>query len=235
MQNGLGVERSLHAALQEKEGTRSARIITGAVVIMSNVIGDTVVHGNFSRFFGGFYQDEEGCPAISSTREGALHLLVDLLKEGGCEAKADPHVQAAKFRKNLWNASLAMLSCLTRTPCNAFFNDPVACQSSVHTLQTIVEELIAVGRALEYPPEYLRDPAAFVEHYRLKHHLEETAGIKPSTLLDVEAGRPFELEVILGEVVRLGKKLDIPIPTLQMMYNALNIVQRQFVLAAAKK
>lgn len=47
MQNGLGVERDLHAALQEKDSTRSARIITGAVIIMSNVTGDTASHGDF--------------------------------------------------------------------------------------------------------------------------------------------------------------------------------------------
>ncbi|KAG9045225.1 hypothetical protein FS837_006786 [Tulasnella sp. UAMH 9824] len=212
LQNGLGVEKDLHAALQEKESTRSARIITGAIQIMSNLVGDSVIHSDFSRFFGGFYQDEKGYPSISSGQEKTLHTLVDLLNKGGCEAKADPNVQAAKYRKNLWNASLAMLSCLTRTPCYAFFRDPVTCQSSVHVLLTIVKELIALGQALGYPSEYLQEPAAFVEHYR-KHHLEETTAHKASTLLDIEAGRPFELEVILGEVVRLGKKLDVPIPT----------------------
>lgn len=234
LQNGLGVERDLHAALQKKQFTRSARIITGAIQIMSNLVGDAVMHADFSRFFGGFYQDETGSPSISSDHEKTLHLLVDLLNEGGCEAKADPHVQAAKYRKNLWNASLAMLSCLTRTPCYAFFRDPVTCQSSVHVLLTIVAELIALGKALGHPSEYLQEPAAFVEHYR-KHHIEETTPHRASTLLDIEAGRPFELEGILGEVVRLGKNSDVPIPTLQMMYNTLNILQRQFVLAAANK
>ncbi|KAG8927192.1 hypothetical protein FRC00_002226 [Tulasnella sp. 408] len=185
LQNGLGVERDLHAALQEKESTRSARIITGAIQIMSNLVGDAVMHADFSRFFGGFYQDEKGYPTISSGHEKTLHLLVDMLNEGGCEAKADPHVQAAKFRKNL---------------------------CSVDVLLTIVKELIALGQALGYPSEYLQEPAAFVEHYR-KHHLEETTAHKASTLLDIEAGRPFELEGILGEVVRLGRKSDVPIPT----------------------
>lgn len=106
-----------------------------------------------------------------------------------------------------------MLSCLTRTACNAFFNDELASQGSVRTLHAVVTELDPVGRALQYPSEYLRDPGEFVEHYRRKHHLEKTASHKPSTLLDVEAGRPFELEVILGEVVRLGRKLNVPIPT----------------------
>ncbi|KAG8925395.1 hypothetical protein FRC00_004021, partial [Tulasnella sp. 408] len=176
LQNGLGIERDLHAALQEKESTRSAKIITGAIQIMSNLVGDAVIHSDF---------DEKGSPSISSGHEKTLHLLVDLLNEGGCEAKADPHIQAAKFRKNL---------------------------CSVDVLLTIVKELIALGQALGYPSEYLQEPTEFVEHYR-KHHLEETTAHKASTLLDIEAGRPFELEVILGEVVRLGKKSNVPIPT----------------------
>ncbi|KAG8908583.1 hypothetical protein FRC01_007328, partial [Tulasnella sp. 417] len=199
MQNGLGVERELHAALQEKELTRSAKIITGAIQIMTNMVGDAVIHGDFTRFFGGIYQGEDELPSVSSSYNEALYRLVELLKEGGVEAKIDLHAQAAKFRKNIWNASLAMLSCLTRTPCDVFFRDQVACQSSVKVLLTIAAELDAIARALDYPDEYLWEPTVFVEHYR-KHHLEDTSGHKASTLLDLEAGRPFELEVILGEV-----------------------------------
>ncbi|KAG9018841.1 hypothetical protein FRB90_009128 [Tulasnella sp. 427] len=239
MQNGLGVERNLYAALQTQEITKSAAIVTGSILIMTNMIGDTVVHGDFasappSRYNANFYRDGEGSTTVSSAQEASLHNLIDLLNEGGCEAKVDPHVQAAKFKKNLWNASLAMLSCLTRTPCCAFFNDDTACQGSVQLLRTIATELVNVGRALGYPSEYLTEPVDFVEHYR-KHHLEDTSGHKPSTLLDVEAGKPFELEVILGEVVRLAKTVNVPVPTLETMYHTLNIVQRQFISSAAKK
>ncbi|KAG8948118.1 hypothetical protein FRC04_010030 [Tulasnella sp. 424] len=234
MQNGLGVERDLHAALQKKESTRSASIITGSIQIMTNMIGDTIVHGDFSRFLGNFYLGEDGSPTTTAAHEEGLHRFVDLLNQGGCEAKADPYVQAAKFRKNLWNASLSMLSCLTRTPAYTFFTDKLAAQGAASTLHTIVTELVTIGKALGHPSEYLTDPTQFVEHYQ-KHHLEETTAHKSSALLDVEAGKPFELEVILGEVVRQGKKLNVPIPTLEMMYNTLNILQRQFVLAAANK
>ncbi|KAG9045226.1 hypothetical protein FS837_006787 [Tulasnella sp. UAMH 9824] len=160
---------------------------------------------------------------------------MDLLKEGGWDAKADPYAQAAKFQKNVLNASLSMLSCLTRLPFKAFYNDPLASQGAIPTLQIIVAELNAVGRALGHPSEYLRDPVEFVEHQRRLQHPREKTSHKSSALLDVEAGRPFELEVILGEVVRLGEKFGVHIPTLEMMYNTLNILQRQFVLAAAKK
>ena len=34
----------------------------------------------------------------------------------------------------------------------------------------------------------------------------------PSMLLDVENGRPFEVEAIVGEVVRMAKDRDVSIP-----------------------
>ncbi|KAG8948120.1 hypothetical protein FRC04_010032 [Tulasnella sp. 424] len=128
---------------------------------------------------------------------------------------------------------MAMMSCLTRTPCDAFFSDELACQGATSTLHTITTELLAIGKASGHPSEYISDPTQLLESYR-KYHLN-TAGYKPSTLLDVEAGRPFELEAILGEVVRQGKRFNVPIPTLEMMYNTLNIVQRQLVLAVVNK
>jgi 2-dehydropantoate 2-reductase len=35
---------------------------------------------------------------------------------------------------------------------------------------------------------------------------------KPSMLVDLEAGRPIEIEGIIGEVVRQGKEVNVPTP-----------------------
>lgn len=35
---------------------------------------------------------------------------------------------------------------------------------------------------------------------------------KPSMLVDLEAGRPMEVEGIIGEVVRKGRKAGVPLP-----------------------
>ena len=43
-------------------------------------------------------------------------------------------------------------------------------------------------------------------------------GIKPSMQRDVEAGRPSELESMLGIVVRLGAELDAPTPVMRTAY-----------------
>ena len=37
-------------------------------------------------------------------------------------------------------------------------------------------------------------------------------GFKPSMLVDLEASRPIEVEVILGEIVRKAAEVGVPIP-----------------------
>jgi 2-dehydropantoate 2-reductase len=41
---------------------------------------------------------------------------------------------------------------------------------------------------------------------------------KTSMLQDVEAGRPMELEAVVGAVIELGERLDIPMPATRAVY-----------------
>jgi len=47
----------------------------------------------------------------------------------------------------------------------------------------------------------------------------EKVGVhKTSMLQDLEAGRPMELEAIVGAVVELGERLGVPMPATQTVY-----------------
>lgn len=46
---------------------------------------------------------------------------------------------------------------------------------------------------------------------------------KPSMLLDWEAGRPMELEVILGNPVKIARSKGLEMPRLQSMYALLKV------------
>lgn len=48
---------------------------------------------------------------------------------------------------------------------------------------------------------------------------------KTSMLQDVEAGRPTEVDIFAGEVIRLGKKLNIPTPVNQMLFHAIKHIE----------
>ncbi|KAH7021052.1 2-dehydropantoate 2-reductase [Microdochium trichocladiopsis] len=54
---------------------------------------------------------------------------------------------------------------------------------------------------------------------------ERNKGSKPSMLLDWEAGRPMELEVILGNPVRIARAAGVPMPRLQSIYAILKSMQ----------
>jgi len=58
----------------------------------------------------------------------------------------------------------------------------------------------------------------------------------PSMLLDAQRGRPIEVEVILGEVVRMAKEKGVSVPRIEMLYALLVVIQNQILrkLEAAK-
>jgi len=51
----------------------------------------------------------------------------------------------------------------------------------------------------------------------------------PSMLLDARRGRPFEVEVILGEVVRMARSVGVDIPRVETLYALLLVAQNQIL------
>jgi 2-dehydropantoate 2-reductase len=47
---------------------------------------------------------------------------------------------------------------------------------------------------------------------------EKVGEHKTSMLQDLEAGRPMELDAIVGAVVELGQRLDVPMPHTRSVY-----------------
>ncbi len=47
---------------------------------------------------------------------------------------------------------------------------------------------------------------------------EKVGEHKPSMLQDVEAGRPIELEAVVGAVIELGERLGVPVPVTRAVY-----------------
>ncbi|BGO96601.1 protein of ketopantoate reductase family [Rhodotorula toruloides] len=58
-----------------------------------------------------------------------------------------------------------------------------------------------------------------------KESFESSYNFKPSMLLDAEAGRPMELEPIIGSLLDRARAKGVPTPRLDMAYSALKIQQ----------
>ncbi|KAI0168988.1 ketopantoate reductase PanE/ApbA-domain-containing protein [Hypoxylon sp. FL1284] len=61
---------------------------------------------------------------------------------------------------------------------------------------------------------------------RIIKSTERNTGARPSMLLDWEAGRPMELEVILGNPVRIARAAGVEMPKLQSLYALLRSMQK---------
>ncbi|KAK4230192.1 putative 2-dehydropantoate 2-reductase [Podospora fimiseda] len=68
-------------------------------------------------------------------------------------------------------------------------------------------------------------PSELAGPERILKSTERNTGSKPSMLLDWEAGRPMELEVILGNPVRIARRRGVELVRMQSLYGLLRSMQ----------
>ena len=61
------------------------------------------------------------------------------------------------------------------------------------------------------------------EIQRLAYRLPDDCRYRPSMLLDLENGRPMELEVILGNTLKRAKNLGVDAPIMNTVYELLKL------------
>ncbi|KAF8153049.1 6-phosphogluconate dehydrogenase [Crassisporium funariophilum] len=251
MQNGLNVEVDLFNAINDL-GKGAPSILSTAVWIGTNLLAPNVVeHNEFDRVTLGVYRHKNFTTTINSPEESAL--LQDfgkILESGGTTLQIVPEIQRMKFAKNFWNVSMSSFSTLTHYTLPAIFRHPpegstigykpfvsptTADLISTYTIPTItavLEELLTLGRALGFPDTSDGLPSSTVtnviQNTRAIHEKADSTHV-PSMLLDAEKGQPIEVEVILGEVVRMAKDLNVDIPRIETLYALLLIVQNQIL------
>jgi len=130
----------------------------------------------------------------------------------------------ARLRHEIWvkilgNAAFNPISALTRATVVQMVRDP---EVSVLVRNIMIEaEAVAGKLGLELPITIDQRMAG----------AEKVGEHKTSMLQDLEAGRPLELEAIVGAVVELGERLGVPMPHTRSVYACTKLLERA---AAAK-
>ncbi|TCD62125.1 hypothetical protein EIP91_007300 [Steccherinum ochraceum] len=265
VQNGLGVERELYAALKELKKDEDPKLVTCSLYLMMRQIAKNAVkHSALDTLSIGMYRPTRNITRNSPHEQEILENFASVLSPGGTEVVIVPEIQRIKFTKNVWNSVMGPMTVLTRMGARGIFaspdntdhttqipltapspSDPLsdipAAFPSIarHTIPFIhdaFKEVAALG-VKAFPPSPPEDGVEGigediaesvmrkVVNLALKSDMEE----KLSILVDAELGRPMEVEVIVGEMVRMGREAGVPMPRLESMYAMMCVIQSHHV------
>ncbi|KAI1387997.1 2-dehydropantoate 2-reductase [Hypoxylon trugodes] len=227
VQNGVGVEEPYRKRFPNNP------IVSGVTVVSAEQIRNGVIRQNrWTRISLGPYGNGLGAPSNATDDKSADvvrrgHECMERLaqwwtKYGGirdAETHTELELQTIRWHKLCINAAFNPTAVLSGGRGNADqLTDP---ELREHVLGVMDEIWKAAPKVLGKPfPKDLATPE------RIIRSTERNAGARPSMLLDWEAGRPMELEVILGNPVRIAKRAGVDMPKLQTLHALLKSMQK---------
>jgi 2-dehydropantoate 2-reductase len=137
--------------------------------------------------------------------------IAGLLVESGLKAEALPDLRPAQWSKLIFNATVNGVAALTGLPHDAHF----AAEDGPAALGRLVHGLVDEGKRVA--------AAAGIELHDDPWEMNVLATQRgsahyPSMLEDVEAGRPTEVELINGALVREGERHGVKVPLQTALY-----------------
>jgi 2-dehydropantoate 2-reductase len=148
------------------------------------------------------------------TRSDRCRRIAEALIASGLRCPVTTRIRHEIWVKVLGNASFNPVSALTHATLAQMVRDPGA--SSV--IRDIMQEVEGVSRKLgmELPVSIEQRMAG----------AEKVGEHKTSMLQDLEAGRPMELEALVGAVVELGERVGLPMTCTRTVYNCTKLLAK---------
>ncbi|MCJ1356293.1 MAG: hypothetical protein MMC33_006287 [Icmadophila ericetorum] len=141
------------------------------------------------------------------------HQLCTLVQKGGGNAQIYDDIQPRRWGKIIVNGSLNPITALSLCSDADFLNSS---PGAVDLVWGVMLECVAVAQALDIQGV---DEALAKSHLdRHRARAMEGRGKEPSMLTDVRENRPFEVEAIMGNTVRLAKENGVKVPLLDAIY-----------------
>jgi 2-dehydropantoate 2-reductase len=137
--------------------------------------------------------------------------FVDMYAAGGahtCELVSD--IQTARWEKLLWNGTFNTVCALMRM-------DVGELQRSKGRETLLAPMMWEIWRIAEAAGHAM--PESIVQW--MAYRLPDDCAYRPSMLLDLENGRPMEVDVLLGNALAKAKEVGVETPVLQVVYNLL--------------
>lgn len=132
--------------------------------------------------------------------------LCELFHTEGIRCEQSGNVRSEIWYKLWGNATLNPVSALTRATADQLLDD----EAVRAFMAEAMDELAEIGAAIGCPVDESADDRMEVT--------ERLGAFKSSMLQDVEAGRPIELEALVGAPCEIARRFDVPTPQLDRIY-----------------
>lgn len=203
IQNGIDIEAELASAFPRNE-LLSALAFIG---VARSAPGE-IDHQSFGNLTLGRY------PHGSSP---AAQALAARFASGGVACALTDDVITARWQKAVWNAAFNPISVAGGVLDTATM---LASEEGEALVRRAALEVCAVAAAAGHP-----QAAELVERYIAG--TRAMPAYKTSMALDLEHGRPLEIEAILGNAVRAGRARGVAIPTLEALYGLCKMIEHK--------
>lgn len=204
-QNGVGIEEEFADRFPQNP------LLSVVVYLPSTQIEPAHMRmGNFEMLqIGSFpasaYKEKAGVKQAADT-------FVGMLQKAGSNAKWYDDVQEMRWRKLMLNASWNPVCALSLSRDVAFLASAPDADREVGALMM---EVVHIAQALGYSSV---NEETQVEQLKRAKDRVGGEGIEPSMLVDALNGRRMEVETILGNAVRTGRKAGVAVPKLELLY-----------------
>ncbi|KAJ2027195.1 hypothetical protein IWW57_002717 [Coemansia sp. S610] len=154
-----------------------------------------------------------------------LEELAQAWRDGGVACSVAENIQAIRWLKLAWNASLNTVSVVSGGNDTRKMFDDAECRQLILRL---MDEVFRLGRAATGAPlpvvRGIDGPEALVADVD-----KPGVAVVPSMLMDFWAKRPLEHAVILGRPIEIARDLGVDVPCMQTVYAILKMVERQYL------
>jgi 2-dehydropantoate 2-reductase len=203
------------------EGLRLERVDPGGVISSAietkRVVGSIIYFATEIAAPGVIHHTEGNRITLGEpdgTRSDRIRVLAESLIASGFRCPVTTRIRQEIWVKALGNASFNPVSALTRATLVQIARDPGT--SSV--IRSIMQEVEAVSHKLgmELPVSIDQRIAG----------AEKVGEHKTSMLQDLEAGRPMELEALVGAVVELGERVGLAMTSTRTVYHCTKLLSQ---------
>lgn len=200
LQNGVDAPGELAALVGEQAVLGGLAYISTAVT-QPGVITQTGTHQRIT--FGEFF----GAPSQLSARVEALR---DALASAGVNVEAVADSRVPLWDKLVFLAPFAGLLGCARLPLGRLWTLPASRETYLAGAAEVMRVATAEGVTCKTPLDEL-----------VRNVDKLPPDVRASLLVDLEQGKPIEVEALLGSVVRRGRAAGIPTPVMATFYGAL--------------